>query len=139
MVCLLGGFIAASAQKDAKYEAELEKAVVLSADKALLVEMFENSFNVSMVQQGLLTKENCHAMSEELADEMYPLLINMTKELWRQEFSYDDLKKIQAWLSSPTGHKLLFLGTKTSGITQELLQDPEFMQIITKVVTKYVK
>lgn len=137
-MCVLASCFAVSAQNNEAYDALLDETVALSCDKTLLTETIVGSFKSSL-PEGMLSDAECQSIGEEVVDFMYPLIVNTTKDMWREQFNLDELKQVKAWLSSPTGQKMLNMSTKLGEIQQRLYQDPSTMQKITEIISKYVQ
>lgn len=138
LVCVLASCFAVSAQNNAAYDALLDETVALSCNKTLMTEAFVGTFKSSL-PEGMLSDAKCQAIGEEAMDLMYPIILNTTKDMWREQFNLDELKQIKAWLSSPTGQKLLNMSSKMGEIQQRLFQDPATMQKMTEIISKYVQ
>ncbi|MDE7410286.1 MAG: DUF2059 domain-containing protein [Muribaculaceae bacterium] len=133
----LASCFAVAAQEDSKYEAALDEAVAMSCNKASFLKAIEGTYGDLFKNN--LTAEDCHAMSVELVDYMYPITVNMVKDLWRPIFSYDELKQITAWLSSPVGQKMLNAPTNSGELMKQLIMDPAYMQRIMEITRKYMR
>ncbi|MDE7345841.1 MAG: DUF2059 domain-containing protein [Muribaculaceae bacterium] len=137
VLCTLASCFKVAAQEDSKYEAALDEAVGMSCNKAAFLKAIEGTY--SDLFKNNLTDEDCHAMSVELVDFMYPITVNMVKDLWRPIFSYDELKQITEWLSSPVGQKMLNAPTNSGELLKQLIMDPEYMQGIVEITRKYMR
>lgn len=140
IVCLVASCAAGFAQApdSAAYQNLLDKTVRLSLEGTDMTSMFETTFK-QFVTSGQITEAQCHDMSVEMVELMQPRLVEMCKELWRSSFTYDELKQVEAWLSSPVGKKLMAMGSKGAELSQKLMTDPAFMQQLTGIVGKYLK
>lgn len=127
-----------AATDNAAYEAELNKAYNLQHPEQTMLSMMESSL-APLVENGMLTAEKCQAMSREMVEMLMPKVEEITKQAWRETFTYDELQQLVAWLSSATGQKLLSLSSRSSSEMQKLLQQPEFQQMMMQVVTKYMQ
>ena len=133
----LASCFAVYAQEDSKYEAALDEAVTTSCDKTKFLDAIELTYKDLF--QTRLTAEDCHAMSVEMVDFLYPITIKMVKDMWRPIFSYDELKQITAWLSSPVGRKMMNAPTNSGAILRQLIMDPEYMERIGEITRKYMR
>lgn len=137
MVLAASYSVARAQNQSSAYEAELDKAVSLSCDRQVFIKTLQNAYQ-QFVNNGTLTQAQCDAISVDVVDAILPRIIEMNKELWRDEFTLDELKQIVAWLSSPVGKKMLNMVSRTSEIQQSVMQDPVIVAEISRVVAKYI-
>ena len=137
VLCTLVSCFAVAAQEDSNYEAALDEAVGMSCNKESFLKAIEGTYRDLF--RNNLTSEDCHEMSVELVDFLYPITVNMIKDLWRPIFSYDELKQITEWLSSPVGQKMLNAPTNSGELLKQLVLDPEYMQRIVEITRKHMR
>lgn len=138
LICGIMSLTAVAQTGTEAYEAELDKVYQMENPNAVMTEILSSNFK-TLVEQGMLTQAKCDAMTQELADAIMPMVERLTKQLWRENFTYEELQQVGAWLSSTTGQKMLKLTTQSSAIMQQAVSSPEFQQKIMTIVSKYMQ
>ena len=128
---------APAAEKDAAYEAELTRFLELQNVR----QTFEKSMRVPMenlVAQGLMTKEKLDAMSTEIVEVIYDPCVETIRESYRENFTLEELRQINAFYATPVGQKMIVLAPELMMKGMESVQTPEMQGKIQAIVIKYM-
>lgn len=135
LVCAFG----ASAQTDnAKYNEELNKLIEATVSPEYFQSTIETQFQ-PMVKGGMMTQENLSAMCADITKEIYPSLIDEVKKLYAENFTYDEVKDLYKFVSSPLGQKNIKVSQSMMSTMSEIGQDPEIVKKIQAIMSKYMK
>lgn len=138
-VCLLGSLgISAQTAESREYEEVLKTVVGSQVSEATMAKMFADNFE-ALVKQGMLSQENCDAMSAELSHLFYPQIVPMIDKQYRDNFTLSELKEIAQWVTSPVGKKLTEISINNSKLTTEFVTSPGMQKELQKIIAKYVK
>lgn len=128
---------AGAAEKDAAYEAELTRFLELQNVR----QTFEKAMRVPMenlVAQGLMTKEKLDAMSTEIVEVIYDPCVETIRESYRENFTLEELRQINAFYATPVGQKMIVLAPELMMKGMESVQTPEMQGKIQAIVIKYM-
>lgn len=132
LVCAFG----ASAQtKDAKYNEELDKLLEASMSRDYFQSTLETQFQ-SLVKNGMISQDKSTAICSELTAELYPLLLDEIRKLYSENYTYDELKELNKFISTPLGKKNIEVTHKMGTAMTEFVQTPEVMKKIQEIVMK---
>lgn len=91
-----------------------------------------------LVNQGMFAASDLEAMVKELEEYAVPLLKKKMQELYREKFTLQELKQINAYLSSPVGQKATKLIPEFTSEGMKLMQTPEAQKKIQELALKYL-
>lgn len=135
---LLGSGNAIAQSNSAEYNHVLDEVVSSQTQEEALENAFKEAFQ-PLVAQGLIKEASLDPMAKELSEALKPKMVSLTKELWSETFTLDELKQIQQWLSTPAGKKMLGLTAKSVQISNQLIQNPDNIAQIQAIISKYMK
>lgn len=133
--------VAMSAAHAQQANDEFTKEVNRTIEISNVTETFINTMTTQMqqfVDQGLLTSDKLTAMVKDIEVFATPLLKNKMAELYRKNFTLEELKQLNAYLSSPLGKKTQKLVPEFTVEGMKLLQTPEVLQKIQEIALKYL-
>lgn len=103
---------------------------------------FKDMLHTQFKQAGLgrnMTEEKLAAMTGEIAQEVWPIMEDIFVKTYYKFFTMEDLDNLARFYSTPTGKKSLkYMSQIMTDVQQQLLQTPEFVQTVQKVVAKYM-
>ena len=137
VVMLLASTLFAFAQTtNDELENELNKLFDLKANSETVLESFGDQLG-PIVESGFLSAEEAANMQKELVDALMPAIMEGTKKLYREAFSLDELKQINAFLGSEIGKKMIRVDIESSANFAALLKDPANQKKWSDIFTKY--
>ena len=92
-----------------------------------------------LVEQGLLSAENLPTMVKEIEEWILPNLKKRMVTLYKEHFTLDELKQMNAYLASPVGQKALKLTPEFAAEGMAIVQTPEAQQKIQEIFLHYMK
>ena len=135
LVCAFG----ASAQtKDAKYNEELDKLIEVTVSP----EYFQNAIEAQlkpMVEGGMMTQDKLSAMCNEITKEIYPYLIGEVKKLYAENFTYDEIKELYKFVSSPLGQKNIKVSQSMMTTLSSFGKNAELVKKLQPIMAKYMQ
>lgn len=138
IVVLLLTMVAVQAQtKDDEWKAEIDRNFTLSRTPEIFVETLASQLK-PLVDQGAIKAEQLDPLVKELSDVQLPALKEVSTSFYKEHFTLDELKQINAYLASPVGQKASKLTPKLTQKAQAVGQTPEAQEKIQKVLLKYL-
>lgn len=135
LVCAFG----ASAQTDnAKYNEELDKVLSTTISQDYFSNTLETQFQ-ALVKNGMMTQEKSTLICAELSKELYPLILGEIRKLYAENYTYDELKELYKFISSPLGQKNILVTHKMTSQMTEFMQKPEIMSKVQEIIMKNMK
>ena len=135
---LLMSMVTACAQKgNDEFTKEINRAVELQNVTSNFSQMMTQQMQ-TLVNQGMISKQNLSALIKEIEAYAAPLLKKKMAELYRKNFTLDELKQINAYLSSPAGKKALKLMPEFAAEGAKIMQTPEAQKKIQELALKYL-
>ena len=137
-VVLLLTMVAVQAQtKDDEWKVELDRTFTLSRTSESFVETMSSQLK-PLVEQGTIKAEQLDPLVKELSDVLIPSLKEVSTNFYKEHFTLDELKQINAYLASPVGQKASKLTPELTIKAQGIIQTPESQEKIQKVLLKYL-
>lgn len=134
---LLMSMAAAHAQEATdEFTREIYRAIELQNVTSNFSQMMTQQMQ-PVVDQGMISAENLKALIKEVEDYAAPLLKKKMAELYRKNFTLEELKQINAYLASPAGQKALKLMPEFAAEGMKIMQTPEAQQKIQNLAVKY--
>lgn len=138
-LCLLLGAGAAGAQSvPAAYKAKVVEII----EDGDMRSQFKDMLYAQYKQLGLgktLSDEKLMAMSADIARDVWPIMEDIFAKTYYKYFTMEDLDNLSRFYSTPTGKKSLkYMSQVMTDVQEQLKQTPEFVQIVQKVVTRYM-
>lgn len=135
---LLVSMVTACAQTgNDKFTKEVNRAVELQNVTSNFSQMMTQQMQ-PLVNQGMISAQNLSALIKEVEAYAAPLLKKKMAELYRKNFTLDELKQINAYLSSPAGQKALKLMPEFAAEGMKIMQTPEAQKKIQELALKYL-
>lgn len=135
---LLVSMVTACAQTgNDEFTKEVNRAVELQNVTSNFSQMMTQQMQ-PLVNQGMISAQNLSALIKEVEEYAAPLLKKKMAELYRKNFTLDDLKQINAYLSSPAGQKALKLMPEFAAEGMKIMQTPEAQKKIQELAMKYL-
>ena len=135
---LLVSMVTACAQTgNDEFTKEINRAVELQNVTSNFSQMMTQQMQ-TLVNQGMISKQNLSALIKEVENYAAPLLKKKMAELYRKNFTLDELKQINAYLSSPAGQKALKLMPEFAAEGAKIMQTPEAQKKIQELALKYL-
>ena len=126
-----------AAKKDAAYEAELDRNLELQHFRQTV----EKSMRIPLEQfvaNGVMTKETLDAMSAEIVDVIYDPCVEALRESYRENFTLEELRQINAFYATPVGQKMIVVAPELMTKCMESVQTPEMQTKIQTIVIKHM-
>ena len=92
-----------------------------------------------VVDKGLISAEKLSAMIKEVGEYASPLLKEKMASLYKEYFTLEELKQMNAYLSSPVGQKGLKLMPQFAAEGMKAMQTPEVQQKVQEIIMRYMK
>ena len=138
IVVLLLTMVAVQAQtKDDEWKAEIDRNFTLSRTPENFVETMSSQLK-PLVEQGAIKAEQLDPMVKETKDVLLPALKEITMSFYKEHFTLDELKQINAYLASPIGQKTSKLIPELTQKVQAVGQTPEAQEKIQNILLKYL-
>lgn len=135
---LLVSMVTACAQTgNDEFTKEVNRAIELQNVTSNFSQMMTQQMQ-PLVNQGMISAQNLSALIKEVEEYAAPLLKKKMAELYRKNFTLDDLKQINAYLSSPAGQKALKLMPEFAAEGMKIMQTPEAQKKIQELAMKYL-
>lgn len=135
---LLVSMVTACAQTgNDEFTKEVNRAIELQNVTSNFSQMMTQQMQ-PLVNQGMISAQNLSALIKEVEEYAAPLLKKKMAELYRKNFTLDDLKQINAYLSSPAGQKALKLMPEFAAEGMKIMQTPEAQKKIQELALKYL-
>lgn len=135
---LLVSMVTACAQTgNDEFTKEINRAIELQNVTSNFSQMMTQQMQ-PLVNQGMISAQNLSALIKEVEEYAAPLLKKKMAELYRKNFTLDDLKQINAYLSSPAGQKALKLMPEFAAEGMKIMQTPEAQKKIQELAMKYL-
>ncbi|MBR1688964.1 MAG: DUF2059 domain-containing protein [Prevotella sp.] len=120
-----------------EYKAEVMRAMNLQRTNEIFKETMRLQM-MTLVNQGTLSYNSLDNIVDEVANVVVPALMERQAEIYNQYFTLDELRQLNAYLSSPIGQKMVqmtpVLSTEGAAVTQR----PEIVQRIQAIVARYI-
>lgn len=127
----------AQAPGSAAYNQLLDKIYAVQMQSNTMYETTRAGMN-TLVEQGLMTSDNCDAFCREMVDAMLPIIEPKFKKLYSDNFTYKELQQILDWQTSPIGKKFMTIMPQSAAIGQEAATDPAFQAKMMEIMPKYM-
>ena len=114
---------------------EIERAIELSQATST----FYNSMNSMMqplVAQGMISTDQLSGLITELEQLMVPALKEKISVLYRENFTLDELKQMNAYLASPLGQKAVKLTPMITSESMKLATSPDFQSKMQEIIMR---
>lgn len=135
---LLVSMVTACAQTgNDEFTKEVNRAIELQNVTSNFSQMMTQQMQ-PLVNQGMISAQNLSALIKEVEEYAAPLLKKKMAELYRKNFTLDELKQINAYLSSPAGQKALKLMPEFAAEGMKIMQTPEAQKKIQELAMKYL-
>ncbi|MBQ7461640.1 MAG: DUF2059 domain-containing protein [Bacteroidaceae bacterium] len=135
---LLVSMVTACAQTgNDEFTKEVNRAVELQNVTSNFSQMMTQQMQ-PLVNQGMISAQNLSALIKDVEAYAAPLLKKKMAELYRKNFTLDELKQINAYLSSPAGQKALKLMPEFAAEGMKIMQTPEAQKKIQELALKYL-
>lgn len=135
---LLVSMVTACAQTgNDEFTKEINRAIELQNVTSNFSQMMTQQLQ-TLVDQGMISAENLSALIKEVEEYAAPRLKKKMAELYKKNFTLDELKQINAYLSSPAGQKALKLMPEFSAEGMKIMQTPEAQKKLQEIALKYL-
>lgn len=137
MVLLVSAAVHAQTNADA-FRAEVEKTIELQHSTDVFIEALKMQLQ-GLTGTGALETEKLQPLVEEIGQAVVPALIERMHEIYKENFTLDEMKQINAYLATPVGQKVVKLTPMLSAEGVNVVQRPEMQAKVTEIISKYLK
>lgn len=133
--------VAAHAQTQTEND-EFTKAICRAIELQSLTSNYEQLVTQqlqTLVDNGYVSAEQIPALAKELTDFAIPLVEKKLVSLYRKHFTLEEVKQINAYLSSSVGQKTLKLLPLFTEEGMKIMQTPEAQQKVGELVLRYMQ
>lgn len=135
---LLVSMVTACAQTgNDEFTKEINRAIELQNVTSNFSQMMTQQMQ-PLVNQGMISAQNLSALIKEVEEYAAPLLKKKLAELYKKNFTLDELKQINAYLSSSAGQKALKLTPQFAAEGMKIMQTPEAQKKLQEIALKYL-
>lgn len=127
--------VGAVAQSD--IDKEIEELIELQNVRQSMVETTVMQYQ-ALVKMGQANEAKVKAMAEECVDVMLPKIIELQKELYKENYTLDELKELTKFYTSAVGQKSLKLASKFSILCAQIVTDPDIINKIQEITMKHL-
>ncbi len=124
--------------QDATFKKEVEKTIELTNLKATLSEAMRIQYQ-QLVDAGTIKLDDVQATADECAEAMLPKLKEFMLEVYYENYTLNEMKEYNKFLSTPLGQKMVAVTPKITNATTKLSQDPEILTKLQSVLLKHLK
>lgn len=117
---------------------EINRAIELSNVTANFSKLMTDQMQ-PLVEQGLITAESVAPLVKEVEEWIIPQLKEKMFALYKKHFTLEEVKQINAFLSTPVGQKMQKLTPEFAAEGAKIVQAPEAQQKIQEIVLRYLK
>ena len=136
MALLVSAVVQAQTNVDA-FKAEVEKTIKLQHTTDVFVEGLKMQIQ-KLTETGALDAEKLQPLVEEIGQAVVPALTERMQEVYKENFTLDEMKQINAYLATPVGQKVVKLTPMLSVEGVNVVQQPELQAKITAIISKYL-
>lgn len=137
MVLLVSAAVQAQTNEEA-FKTEVQKTIELQHTTDLFVEGLKMQLQ-KLTENGALDAEKLQPLVEEIGQAVVPALTERMNEVYKENFTLDELKQINAYLATPVGQKVVRLTPMLSAEGINVVQRPELQAKISAIISKYMK
>ena len=133
--------VSAQTQNDA-FANEVKKSIELQHMREMLTEMMVLHLKQALGQkseQSSIPADKVEAISKEVADVMLPKLEQILFEMYKENYTLEEMKQLNAYQATPLGQKGIKLAPKLSLAGSLVAQDPEVVSALQAIVAKYLQ
>lgn len=136
---LLAATVSSSAQTSGSdaFSTEVRKCVKLQRMAETMTETMRLQLQ-TLVQQGTLTETNLNVFSKEITAVMLPMLQKRLETIYRKNFTLEEMRQLNAYLSSPVGQKVIDLTPMLAAEGAKVAQSAEMQEKIQTILMKYI-
>ena len=116
---------------------EINKAIEVSVGTLNFTQMMTTQLQ-PLVEKGVITAENLEPLVKDVEAWMIPQLKEKMAALYRQYFTLEEMKQVNAYISSPIGQKFMKLTPKFSAAGMEIVTTPEAQKKIQEILMRYL-
>ncbi len=119
---------------------ELTKEIKRSLELSESSKMFKEALNLqlqTMVDKGILTSDKLPSIINEAEALFMPKLEKRLLEIYKENFTLDEIKQMNAYLASPVGQKALKLTPLVVNESTKISQDPDILQKFMEILMRY--
>ena len=124
--------------EDDELTTEVNRAIELSNVTANFGSLMVTQLQ-PLVEQGLLSAENLPTMVKEIEEWMLPNLKKRMVTLYKENFTLDEVKQMNAYLASPVGQKALKLTPEFAAEGMKMVQSLEAQKKLQEIFLQYMK
>lgn len=138
MMMLMAISVAHAQVANDEFTKEINRTIELSNTAKNFRETMTQQMH-TLVDQGHFQADNLDAMVKEIEAYALPLMEKKLIDIYREHFTLEEIKQINAYLSSPVGRKATSLVPKLAAEGMKVMQNPEAQQKIQEILLRYVK
>ena len=136
---LLVGVITMQAQtENDEMSREIERTIELSNTTNTFMETMRLQMQ-PLVAQGMIKADKLQSVTNELAKLLMPALKQRLAVVYRENFTLDELKQMNAYLSSSVGQKAVKLTPVLASAGAEVVQSPEMRAKMQELLGRLVQ
>lgn len=139
MMALLMAMSASQAQTaNDELTKEINRTIELSNTTTTFTETLRLQFK-PLVDQGLIPAEKISPLIKELEQLLVPVLKERMIQLYKENFTLDELKQMNEYLASPLGQKFVKLTPMLSAEGTKIAQSPEMQQKMQQIMMRLLQ
>jgi hypothetical protein len=92
-----------------------------------------------LVERGVIKAEKLKPLVKDVEAWMVPLLKERMAALYRQHFTLEEMKQVNAYLTSPIGQKFMKLTPEFSAAGVKIASTPEAQKKMQEIVLRYLE
>ena len=140
-MALLLSMVAVQAQTQTKtdeFTKEINKAIEVMNISGNFTQTLTDQMQ-PLVEQGMITAENVVPLVKEMGEWIMPKVKERVAALYKENFTLEEVKQINAFYSTPVGRKMQNLVAKFSAEGTKVAQTPEAQQKMQEIFIRYMK
>ena len=116
---------------------EINKAIEVSMGTLNFTQMMTTQLQ-PLVEKGVITAENLEPLVKDVEAWMIPQLKEKMAALYRQYFTLEEMKQVNAYLTSPLGQKFMKLTPEFSAAGEKIASTPEAKKKMEEIILRYL-
>ena len=135
---LLMSVTAVNAQtEDDELSKEINQAIEMSISTLNFSELMTTQMQ-PLVEQGVIKAEKLEPLVKDVEVWMIPLLKEKMADLYREHFTLEEMKQVNAYLASPIAQKFMKLTPKFSEAGMKIASTPEAREKLQEILMRHL-
>ena len=127
-----------SKAQDAELLAEAKKCVELQKTRETMVESTKAQY-LAVAKTGQVAFDDVNALANEMVNVVIDKINEKLLAFYCENYTLEELKALNEYLSSPLGQKNIKLASKTNAISMEVQQDPTNAIFMQTIMAKHIQ